>query len=104
MTLRLVPCVVLAPFAIPVVLRAQAAVEYAVKSASGAVAANAGSSIAGCKVDAALLSCLDHSYPRMMIVIAVVVCVLIVRWLAIPGPGRIETSAGAGPRPACRSG
>jgi hypothetical protein len=82
MTLRLVPFVVLALFAIPVVLCAQAAVEYALKSGSGAVAANAGSSIAGCKVDAALLSCLNHSYPRMMIVIAVVVCLLIVRWLA----------------------
>jgi hypothetical protein len=57
-------------------------VEYAVKSGTGALAANGGSSIAGCNVDATLLSCLSRSYPRAMIVVTVVACLLIVRWLA----------------------
>ncbi len=82
MTLRLLRFVLLPLLAVPVVLRAQAAVEYAVKSAGGAVAASGGSGIAGCKVDSALLSCLSHFYPRTMMLAAVVICLLIVRWLA----------------------
>lgn len=82
MTLRLLRFVVLPLFGLPIVIRAQAAVEYALKSGGSAVAGSGGSSLAGCEVDAALLSCLGHSHPRAMIIVAVVIFLLIVRWLA----------------------
>jgi hypothetical protein len=82
-TLRLLRFVVLPLLAVPGVLRAQAAVEYALKSAGSAGAASGASAIAGCKVDSALLSCLSHSYPRTTTVVAVLICLMIVRWLAI---------------------
>jgi hypothetical protein len=82
MSLRLLLFVVLPILALPIVLRAQAAVEYALKSGGSAVAGSGVSAIAGCRVDPALLSCLSHSYPRTMTVIAVVICLLIVRWSA----------------------
>jgi hypothetical protein len=68
-------------FAIPITLRAQAAVEYGLKSAGGALSSAGGTSIAGCNVDSALLTCLSHSYPQTAIIIAVVICLLIARWL-----------------------
>jgi hypothetical protein len=74
--------VVLPLLAVPGVLRAQAAVEYALKSAGSAVAASGGSAIAGCKVDSTLLSCISHSYPRTTIVAVVVATLLFLRWLA----------------------
>jgi hypothetical protein len=83
MTLRRLRFVALPFVAVPGILRAQAAVEYALKSAGSAVAASGGSAVAGCKVDSALLSCLSHSYPRTTIPVAVVICLLIVRWLAV---------------------
>lgn len=85
MTLRQLCPAALSLFAVPVFLRAQAAVEYAVKSAGSAAFANggsSGSSIAGCYVDSNLLSCLSHSYPRTTIVAAVLICLFVIRWLA----------------------
>jgi lambda repressor-like predicted transcriptional regulator len=84
MALRLLRFVVAPLLAIPVVLRGQAAVEYALKSAGSAMAPSGGSAIAGCKVDSTLLSCLGHSYPRTTILIGVVIGLLILRWLARP--------------------
>jgi hypothetical protein len=72
-------------FVVPIAARGQAAVEYAIKSAGGAVAGSGGSAVAGCRVDSSLLSCLGRSYPRTMAVVAVVVCLLLVRWLATCG-------------------
>jgi hypothetical protein len=79
---RLLRFVVLPLLAVPGVLRAQAAVEYALKSAGSAVAASGGSAIAGCKVDSTLPSCLSHAYPRTTMVVVVVAALLFLRWLA----------------------
>lgn len=79
--LRLVRFLALPFFALPITLGAQAAVEYAMKSAGSAVSASGSAAIAGCKVDSVLLTCLSHSYPRTMIFAAVVICVIIMRWL-----------------------
>ena len=82
MSLRLLRFLVLQLLIVPIVLRAQAATEYALKSAGSAVTGSGSSAIAGCKTDSSLLSCLTHCYPRTTIVVAVVTCLLIVRWLA----------------------
>ena len=71
-------------FAFPTVLRGQAAVEYALKSAGSAIEAGGASAIAGCAVNSALLSCLSHAYPRTAILVAVAGCLLIGRWLIRP--------------------
>jgi hypothetical protein len=68
-------------FALPVTLLAQATVEYALKSGGSAVSAGGATTIALCKVDSALLTCLSDSYPRMTILCAVVIFLLIARWL-----------------------
>jgi hypothetical protein len=73
---------------LPGVLRAQAMVEYGLKAAGSVMGASGGSggsavAVAGCKVDSALLSCIGHAYPRTAVVAAVVICLLIVRWLAL---------------------
>jgi hypothetical protein len=81
-SLRLFRCMALLLCAIPVTLFAQAAVEYALKSGGSVLPASAGSAIAGCNVDSAVLTCLSHSYPRASILTAVVIGLLIVRWLA----------------------
>jgi hypothetical protein len=64
---------------------AQAAAEYALKSAGSAVAGNGGSAIAGCRVDSTLLPCLSRSYPRATTMTAVVISVLFWRWLTARG-------------------
>lgn len=84
MALRPFRFVVVPLLVLPVVLRGQAAVEYALKSAGSAAAAGGGSAIAGCQVNSTLLSCLGHSYPRTAILIGVVIGLLILRWLARP--------------------
>ena len=67
--------------ALPADLLAQAAVEYALKSGGSTVSSGSASKIAGCKVDSDLLMCLSQSYPRMSILSAVVILLLIARWL-----------------------
>jgi hypothetical protein len=85
----LVRFVALPLFASPLTLLGQAGIEYALKSA-GAVSISVGSAvIAGCQVDSALLTCLNHYYPRTVIVSAAVIFVLVVRWLT----GMIEHRA-----------
>ena len=69
-------------FALPMTLLAQAAVEYALKSAESATGVSGNATLAGCRMDSALLTCLRHAYPQTTILIVVVVCLLIVRWLA----------------------
>jgi hypothetical protein len=69
-------------FALPITLFGQAAVEYALKSAQSAVNAGGNSVIAGCRVDSTLLTCLRHSYPRTTLLTVIVICLLILRWLA----------------------
>jgi hypothetical protein len=69
-------------FALPIALLAQAAVEYALKSAGSAAAVSSNATVAGCRMDSAVLTCLSHVYPQTTILIVVVVCLLIVRWLA----------------------
>jgi hypothetical protein len=81
--LRLFQFVALPLFALPVTLLAQAAVEYGMRSAGGAVSGDSGfATIAGCKVDSALLTCLNHSYPGTMLFIAVVIGLIMLRWLS----------------------
>jgi len=79
--LRLFLYVALPLFAIPITLRAQAAVEYGLKTAGSALSSGGGTAIAGCNVDSTLLTCLSHSYPQTAIILAVVICLLIARWL-----------------------
>ena len=67
--------------ALPVDLLAQAAVEYVLKSGGSAVSTGGSPTIAGCKMDSGLLTCLRDSYPRMTILSAVVIFVLIARLL-----------------------
>lgn len=67
-------------FAIPINLLAQAAVEYAARSAGSAILAKGSFAIAGCPVDSALLTCLNHSYPRATILVGSAVCVFAL-WL-----------------------
>ena len=69
-------------FALPTTLLAQAAVEYALKSAGSATAVSGNATLAGCRMDSALPTCLSHAYPQTTILIVVVVCLLIIRWLA----------------------
>lgn len=76
-------------FASPTALLAQAVVEYALKSAGSATAVSGNATLAGCRMDSALPACLSHAYPQMTILIVVVVCLLIVRWLA--GQARYRT-------------
>ncbi len=59
----------------------QAAVEYALKSSGGAVAASSSAAIGGCKVDATLLSCLSRLYPKTTIVVVGLLLLLVLRWL-----------------------
>ena len=81
--LRLFQFVALPLFALPVTLLAQAAVEYALRSGGGALSANGGlATIAGCQVDASLLTCLTHAYPGTMLLIAVTICLIMLRWLS----------------------
>jgi hypothetical protein len=69
-------------FAVPAIIRAQAAVEYAARAGSGSIASSVNATIAGCPVDSALASCLGHSYPRTLLAIAAFVTLLLVRSLA----------------------
>ena len=69
-------------FALPITLLAQGAVEYALKSAGSTAAVSNNATVAGCRMDSAVLTCLSHVYPQTTILIVVVVCLLIVRWLA----------------------
>jgi hypothetical protein len=62
-------------------LLAQAAAEYALKTAGG-LSSGGSSSIGGCVVDAALVTCLSHAYPRAAIVGAVGAGLLMLRLLA----------------------
>jgi hypothetical protein len=80
--IRLFQFVALPLFALPLTLLAQAAVEYGLRSAGSAVSATGGvAMIAGCRVDSALLTCLNHSYPATMLLIAGVICLIMARWL-----------------------
>ena len=68
--------------ALPIGLFPQALVEYALKSGSSVLSHVAGSGIAGCKVDSALLACLGRTYPWVAILVVGVICLLIARWLS----------------------
>lgn len=60
----------------------QAAAEYALKSSGGALSASgAHASIGACSVDATLLTCLSHSYPKTTIVVIAFVALMIMRQL-----------------------
>ena len=84
--LRLFQFVALPFFTLPITVLAQAALEYGLTSAGGAVAASGGSAmIAGCSS----LTCLNHSYPGTTILIMVAICLIIIRWLS--GPARYRT-------------
>jgi hypothetical protein len=80
--LRLFQCVALLLFALPVTLLAQALVEYGMLS-GGSAASTGGVSarIAGCKLDSALVTCLNRSYPGTTIFVAVVISLITLRWL-----------------------
>ena len=72
---------------LPAQLMAQAAAEYALRSAGSAAAAGApavdsGAYIAGCSVNSTLFTCLNHSYPRGTIVVAALLFVFILRWFS----------------------
>jgi hypothetical protein len=69
-------------FALPANLLAQTVVEYALRTAGSAVSAHGGPAIAGCTMNSALLNCLSDTYPRATIAFAVVIGLLLLRWLA----------------------
>jgi hypothetical protein len=73
--LRLLRFAALYLFALPIALLAQAAVEYALKSAGSVSASGGNATVAGCRMDSALLTCISHAYPQTTILI-VVVCLL----------------------------
>ena len=53
---------------LPLIAHAQAAVEYAMKSAGSGLSQSAADSRIGvCRVDSTLLSCLGQSYPRIVV-------------------------------------
>jgi hypothetical protein len=65
----------------PLTLPGQAAVEYALRSANS-VSLDSSATIAGCPVDSALLTCLNHAYPRATLLVAgAAIFFIIVRWL-----------------------
>jgi hypothetical protein len=64
----------------PLILRGQAAAEYALKSAQS-LSVDGSATIAGCPVNTTLLTCLHHSYPRTTLLAVAVLCLVIVRWL-----------------------
>ena len=80
---RLLRFVAIYVFAVPMTLLAQAAMEYALKS-GGTISANSSgnATLAGCRMDSALPTCLSRAYPQTTIVVVVLVCLLVVRWLA----------------------
>ena len=60
----------------------QAAAEYAMKSSGSALSAGGGhGSIGACRVDATLLTCLSHSYPKTTIAVIALVALVIMRQL-----------------------
>jgi glucose uptake protein GlcU len=60
----------------------QAAVEYALKSSGSAVSASgAPATIGGCLVDAKLLTCLNHSYPKTTVIVIGLVALMVIRQL-----------------------
>jgi hypothetical protein len=61
-------------------LRAQAAVEYALKSGQSALAADGSNSIGGCSVDSRVFSCLSRSHPKAAILVAILICLVLMRW------------------------
>ena len=74
--------------ALPVPLSAQATAEYALKSSGSGVAARCCSDIAGCTVDANILSCLTHSYPQTTGIVIVVLVLFILYRLVGRSRGR----------------
>jgi hypothetical protein len=61
----------------------QAAVEYALKSSGSAVSGSgAPATMGGCRVDSTLLTCLSRSYPTTTIIVAGLLAVMILWWLA----------------------
>ena len=73
---------VLATFAFPIQMFAQAIFEYALKSASGTLSQITSSRIAGCNIDSGLFACLSRAYPWTTVIVAAMIVLLIVRWLA----------------------
>ena len=69
-------------FFLPITLLAQAVVEYALKSAGSTTDVSGNATLAGCRMDSTVATCLSHAYPQTTIIVVVVACVLIVRWLA----------------------
>ena len=63
----------------PLTLLGQAAVEYALRSGQSIPVDSA--TIAGCRVDSALFTCLGHAYPRTALLVAAAIFLVFVRWL-----------------------
>jgi hypothetical protein len=58
--------------------QAQAAVEYAAKSATGALSGDgSGMHLGACRLDSTVIHCVKQFYPRMFYVAIVVICVLL---------------------------
>lgn len=68
--------------ALPGGLGAQAALEYGLQSGSSALSHITSSGIGGCNIDSALVGCFSHAHPRVALVIAAVICIIVVRSLA----------------------
>ena len=82
-SLRVFQFVALPLFALPVTVFAQAALEYGLLSGGSSVATSGSfATVAGCKVDAALPTCLNHYYPETTILIAVAIGLIVVLWLS----------------------
>ena len=73
--------IVLAPLVCATVGHAQAAAEYALRSAGSAVSTGANATIGGCRVDSALFTCLGQSYPKTTVVVIILLTLMILRWL-----------------------
>ena len=57
---------------------AQAAVEYAARSAAGAVSATGGDfHVGACQVDRTLIACVSHLYPKAFQLVMLAICVFI---------------------------
>lgn len=82
-TARLVRVSASVLFCLPIKLVAQAAAEYGLKSAGSAISSSSAPSIAGCKFDSNLLTCLTDSYPRTSTVVAVAAGMFLLRWLLV---------------------
>ena len=84
MSYKVVPLLL---FVLPISIRAQAAIEYVLKSGSSGLSRVTDSALAGCNVDSSMFACLGRAYPKASIVLAGAICLVIVGWLGgVPSP------------------